>query len=304
SNSNARDILTDTKSIFKFPIKNSYNYLKLLEFISQKKEITSCIISTDSDVEGCNIGLMDAYPIIKKSKNIVKLSQLWLSSLQKSEILQAYNNQIKPKWSWAYAGETRAILDAIIGFSATREITLTLKNQLKRLNVQFVSIGRVQTSLLYLIYLREQQIRTFVPKSFWVINALIINNGEKYICPHLMNPFQKKEVSELIFSQIKNEKKGFIKRKESKSVLKYPPTPLNTSKTLQLITKHIKTTATHALKILEDLYLSQLITYPRTDSDKYKPSFDHSKNLTQFLTHSQYGNYNKFLIKNTQIFPN
>ncbi len=304
SKSNPREILTDTNSIFKFPVKTAYNYIKLLEFMAQKKGITSCIIGTDADVEGCNIGLIDAFPIIKKFNNTINLTQLWLSSLQKLDILHAYNNQIQPKWNWAHAGEARAILDAVIGFSATKKITLTLKDLLKSLNMQFVSIGRVQTSLLYLIYLREQQIRKFVPKPFWVINAIITNNREKYICPHLKNPFQQEENSKLIYNQIKDEEKGFIKSKESKTISKFPPTPLNTSKALQLITRHTSVTAIFALKILEDLYLNQLITYPRTDTDKYKPTFDHPKNLSQFHTHSEYGPYSQFLIQKNQTTPN
>ncbi|MBA7700533.1 DNA topoisomerase 1 [subsurface metagenome] len=286
-----RDILTNPDSIFKFPSTYANNYIRLLAFISKKLNVNSCIIGTDADVEGCNIGLVDAYSVIKKSKNITKISQLWLSSLQKQDIIRAYNNQIQPKWSWAYAGEARAIIDAIIGFSATREVSLTLKSLIKKANVQFVSIGRVQTCLLYLIFLRGTQIRNFIPKPFWVINAIVENNGFKYVCPNLKNPIQEKKTAETVFNKIRNERNGYIKNINSRTILKYPPTPLNTSKALQLIIKHSNVTAIHALKILEDLYLNQLITYPRTDTDKYKESFNHTENITQFLTHADYGDF-------------
>ncbi len=299
-----RDILTNSDSIFKFPSTYANNYIRLLAFISKKLNINSCIIGTDADVEGCNIGLVDAYSVVKNSKNITKISQLWLSSLQKQDIIRAYNNQIQPKWSWAYAGEARAIIDAIIGFSATREVSLTLKSLTKKANVQFVSIGRVQTCLLYLIFLRETQIRNFIPKPFWVINAIVENNGFKYVCPNLKNPIQDKKTAENVFNKIQNERIGFIKNKNSRTVLKYPPTPLNTSKALQLIIKHSNVTAMHALKIMEDLYLNQLITYPRTDTDKYKESFNHKENITQFLTHTDYGDFSRFLINKNKTIPN
>lgn len=304
SKSDPRDILIDPKSIFKYPMKYGYNYLKLLEFVSQKENINSCIIGTDADVEGCNIGLIDAFPVVKKAKNITDLSQLWLSSLQKSEIIKAYNSQIKPKWDWAYAGEVRAMIDALIGFSATREVSLTLRHVLRKINVQFVSIGRVQTCLLYLIYMRETQIKNFAPKAFWVINAEILNDNNKYKSEYLGNPIQTNENASKIHNKIRNEKQGLIKKQESNTKLIFPPTPLNTSRALQLITRYAGITAMHSLKILEDLYLNQLITYPRTDSDKYKPSFNHSDNITQFNSHSQYGNYSHFLLSKNQVTPN
>ncbi len=299
-----RDILINSDSIFKFPSIYANNYIRLLESVSKKANVNSCIIGTDADVEGCNIGLVDAYSVVKNSKNITKISQLWLSSLQKQDIIRAYNNQIQPKWGWAYAGEARAIIDAIIGFSATREVSLTLKSLIKKANVQFVSIGRVQTCLLYLIFLRETQIRKFIPKPFWVINAIVENNGFKYVCPNLKNPIQDKKTAETVFNKIRNERNGYIKNKNSRTILKYPPTPLNTSKALQLIIKHSNVTAIHALKIMEDLYLNQLITYPRTDTDKYKENFNHIENITQFLTHTDYGDFSRFLINKNRTVPN
>jgi len=304
SKSDPRDILTDPNSIFKFPIKYSQNYLKLLEFVSQKKNINMCIIGTDADVEGCNIGLIDAFPVIKKANRNIKISQLWLSSLQKNDIIKAYNSQITPKWNWAYAGEARAIIDATIGFSATREVSSTLRPILNKIKVQFVSIGRVQTCLLYLIYLREIQIKSFVPKPFWVIEAIVVSKGVHYKTSYLKNPIQQKKDAVNVFNKIKDEKKGIIQEISSQIQQNPLPTPLNTSKALQLITRHANTTAISALKILEDLYLNQLITYPRTDSDKYKPSFDHAVNIGQFTAHYQYGNFSKKLIGMNQTKPN
>ena len=63
-----------------------------------------------------------------------------------------------PKYSLGESGEARDIIDAFIGFSATREVTNTLRPLLNKFRVRFTSIGRVQTSLLYLIYLREKEV--------------------------------------------------------------------------------------------------------------------------------------------------
>jgi DNA topoisomerase-1 len=54
---------------------------------------------------------------------------------------------------------------------------------------------------------------------------------------------------------------------------------------------------------MNDLYLNKVITYPRTDSDIYKPSFNHSKLIQQYSAHSKYGTYASKLTKNKQFNP-
>ncbi len=44
SKSDPREILIDSESIFKYPSKYANNYIRLLEFVSKKQDIKSCII--------------------------------------------------------------------------------------------------------------------------------------------------------------------------------------------------------------------------------------------------------------------
>ena len=143
-----RQIITDPKAIDRFPAAYSKQFIYALR--EYGKKCNRCVIGTDADVEGAVIGLIDALPFVQQVNRNIKVDQMWLNTLQKKEIQNKYKNTIPPKWSWAYAGDARAMIDAMIGFSATREVTLTLKPILNSLGAQFTSIGRVQTSLLYL----------------------------------------------------------------------------------------------------------------------------------------------------------
>ncbi|MFW9824923.1 MAG: DNA topoisomerase, partial [Candidatus Thorarchaeota archaeon] len=58
-----------------------------------------------------------------------------------------------------------------------------------------------------------------------------------------------------------------------------------------------------ALKTMNALYLNKIISYPRTDSDVYKPGFQHQEILKSFSSHSQYGNYTSTLLKNNRTIP-
>ncbi len=300
---NPRDIIIDAGAIKKVPLNYAYPYIKALK--EYAKICDQCIIATDADIEGVNIGLFDALPFVKKANSVILVSQMWLSSLQKNEILNKYNNRITPKWSWGQSAEARAIIDAIIGFSATREVTNTFKPLLTKINQKFVSIGRVQTSLLYLIYLREKRIKDFIPEPYITINANLNYNNYKFKATHQLNPFrkEKEENAKKIYQKIKNEKIALILNNSQNKVERRPPTPLNTSKALVLLTKTLKISAIIAFNTMNTLYLNKIISYPRTDSDVYKSNFDHKQYLKKFTMHSQYGNYGTRLINVNKVIP-
>ncbi len=300
---NPRDIIIDAGAIKKVPLNYAYPYIKALK--EYAKICDQCIIATDADIEGVNIGLFDALPFVKQANSIILVSQMWLSSLQKNEILNKYSNRITPKWSWGQSAEARAIIDAIIGFSATREVTITLKPLLERIKERFVSIGRVQTSLLYLIYLRDDRIKEFLPEPYFTLGANLINNNSIINSQHQLNPFKKERKSDVkrIYQKIKDEKFAkIISNNENKTMTK-PPTPLNTSKALILLTRKLKISANVALNTLSNLYLNKIISYPRTDSDVYKENFDHKRYLNQFSSHPIYGTYTSHLLQKNKIKP-
>ena len=298
-----REIITNPNSIEKVPTRYARPFINALREYSKK--CIEVIISTDADIEGCNIGLIDAYTFIKQSNQNIKISQMWLSSLEMNEIKNKFKNTISPKWSWAQIGEARAIIDAIIGFSATREVTNTLRPLLTKLNRKFVSIGRVQTSLLYLIYLRDEEIQNFNPETYWNIVASLIEQKISFKAFHDLNPFKTdKEVqAKNIYQKIKNEKIAKIIKNTKSIIERRPPTPLNTSKVLVLITKNLRISAKSALKTMESLYLNKLISYPRTDSDRYRSDFNHIPYLHKFASHSQYGKYTSDLFREKRFKP-
>ena len=301
--SNPRDIITNPRAIEKVPINYAGPYIKALKEYS--KVSSHCIIGTDADMEGCTIGLFDALPFVKQINPNIKISQLWLSSLQKNEIINKFNNLIPPKYSWGESGEVRAIIDAFIGFSATREVTNTLRPLLNKFGVNFTSIGRVQTSLLYLIYLREQEITNFVPEPYFLIDAILVHTHGTFRAHHQFNPFSKAQEVKVrqIYQNIKYEKVGKLIDNSKNIIQRKPPNPLNTSKALVLLTKSLRISANRAMQTMNALYLNKIISYPRTDSDVYKPHFDHSEILQKFTLHSQYKNYTIKLLKNKRMNP-
>ncbi len=300
-----RNIITDKTSIQKKPNSYAKPYIQALKAYSKK--CNHCIIATDADIEGCNIGLIDALSNILPVNRSIQVSQLWLNTLQKQDILHAYANLIPPKYDWANSAEARAKIDATIGFSATREVSLTLKPVLHNLNAKFASIGRVQSSLLYLLYLREKEIREFKPDKYWIIQANLLpkTTSQPIILKvqHSKNPFKDENYAKSIYTKIQNAKSGNITKITNTPRKVTPPFPLNTSKALMLLTKQLGISANTALKTLEELYLNKLISYPRTDSNKYTSSFDHIQYLRNMVTNTVYGGWVQNLFQNNRVHP-
>jgi len=300
-----RNIITDKQAIAKTPVSYAGPYIKALK--TYAKICNHCIIATDADIEGCNIGLIDALTNIIPVNRGIKVSQLWLNTLQKQDIVRAYAKLITPKYEWANSGEARAIIDAVIGFSATREVSLTLKPVLNKLQTKFASIGRVQSSLLYLLYLREKEIRDFKPDKFWTIQANLLpkTTTQPIILKvhHTKNPFKVETVAKTIHANIQNAKKGTLTKVVNTPRKVRPPYPLNTSKALMLLTKRLGISAKVALKTLEELYLNKLISYPRTDSNKYPANFNHGQYLQKMVTNSSYGGWVQKLFQNNRVNP-
>ncbi|HMF33436.1 MAG TPA: DNA topoisomerase, partial [Candidatus Lokiarchaeia archaeon] len=300
-NSDPRDIIIDPDSLMRVQLPGVHGYVNALQYYGRRA--TTCVIGTDADVEGCTIGLIDALPFVFQVNPNISVLQLWVNSLQSKEVQRAYAQLSQPKYAWAEAGDARAIIDAIIGFSATREVTIALKTLLRNLKVKVASIGRVQTCLLYLIYLREKEIRGFTSVPYWVLSASINLQGQLISINHEKNPFKDENVATAIHNKIKSATSAILEVMNAQTVENRPPTPLNTTKALVLLTRQLGIPASLALKTMEELYLDQLISYPRTESDIYPKDYDHTPTLQKLATHSQYGKYAKQILATGQPNP-
>lgn len=261
------------------------------------------ILATDADEEGANIGL-EVYELSNKVRSIPAV-QMWFISLNPRELKQAFLMPQEPRWTWAYAVKARRIIDAMVGFSATREITVFLQDYIRKLQTRVFSIGRVQTPTLYLIYLREKEIRNFKPTPYWVLQIEFSINNEKFIAKHIDSPFKDEKIVMRVYEKIKNSTEGIVSDATEREEKVLPPTPLNTTKILILINNVLGLSSKKAMRILEDLYLAGLITYPRTETDKYPENYGHRANLVVLSKLDKLGKFaEKILTGELKLYRN
>jgi DNA topoisomerase-3 len=136
----------------------------------------------DGVVNACDAGregeLIFAY-LYEKAKAKLPVQRLWLSSMTKSAIEDAFSH-LRPGDEMASledAARSRSEADWIVGMNATRAATIRLRSSFDGA----VSLGRVQTPTLAILARREEEIKAFVPEPYWLVDAkFATEDGRRY----------------------------------------------------------------------------------------------------------------------------
>jgi len=254
------------------------------------------IIATDYDREGELIGV-EAIDLIKEyNKDINNIKRAKFSAITGYEIKSAFDKLVDVDYNLANAGESRQIIDLIWGAVLTRFISITSN----RYGKDFLSIGRVQSPTLALLVEREKEIQNFEPKTFWKIIATL-KKEKLFEATHSKGQFwDEKEVSD-IYNKIKDSKSATIKNVDKKVLKELPPAPFNTTTFLQSASA-LGISAAKAMSIAEELYMSGVISYPRTDNTVY-PSSLNLKGILQKLKNSPFSKETNEVINNGRSRP-
>lgn len=236
--------------------------------LSLAKKAGSITVATDYDVEGEVIGLN----IVRHLCGQNDASRMKFSTLTPAELNKAYEDKSSSlDWGQAIAGETRHYLDWMYGINLSRALMSAIKSTGR---FRIMSIGRVQGPALNLIVQKEKEIMAFKPKPYWQI-FITVKNSHVLELKHIKDIFKKSELSK--FDNLRG-KIGIAKTEKKKEVL--PPNPPFNLTTLQTEAyKFYGITPSKTLQAAQSLYLSGLISYPRTSSQKLPPSIGYKEIL-------------------------
>ena len=253
--------------------KKYYNTLSKLA-----KNAGSLTVATDYDVEGEVIGL-NAVRFICGQKDA---SRMKFSTLTPVELNEAYKNKSSTiNWGQAIAGETRHYLDWFYGINLSRALMSAIKSTGK---FKIMSIGRVQGPALNLIVQREKKIQEFKSKRYWQV-FITIKNSHVLELKHNKDIFGPEGVSDGVKKQLKKFEKleGTSAQAETrkKEQIILPNTPFNLTNLQMECYKLYGITPSRTLRIAQSLYLSGLISYPRTSSQKLPSSIKYKEILSK-----------------------
>lgn len=240
------------------------------EMKKRAKKCDKVYLATDPDREGEAISWHIAQ-ILKL--DMEENNRVAFNEITKTGVKSGMSNPHKIDVDLVNAQQARRILDRLVGY----ELSPFLWKKVKR----GLSAGRVQSVAVRLVVDRENEIRKFVPKEYWSIDA-------KFTAPSSRKVFDAALVSvdgEKLEIPNQTEADGILKRLENaeytvasvkKRVTKKQPAPPFITSTLQQeASRKLGFTAKRTMKAAQELYEGVdvegvgavgLITYMRTDS--------------------------------------
>jgi DNA topoisomerase-1 len=247
--------------------KKYYNTLSKLA-----KDAGSLTVATDYDVEGEVIGF-NAVRFICGQKDA---SRMKFSTLTSDELNEAYKNKFSTiNWGQAIAGETRHYLDWFYGINLSRALMNAIKSTGK---FKIMSIGRVQGPTLNLIVKREKKIQAFESEPYWQVFITIKNS-------HTLDLKLNKDIFNKEQLQKFEKLKGKLAQAETnkKQQISPPNPPFNLTNLQTESYKFYGITPSRTLRIAQSLYLSGLISYPRTSSQKIPSTINYKEILSKLV---------------------
>jgi DNA topoisomerase-1 len=246
-------------------------WIQAIAKVSQQADrfIDAC----DFDLEGSLIG----YMILKYACQGAdeKAQRMKFSTLTEDELKRAFANPLpKLNFRLVFAGMCRHEVDWLFGINLSRALTQSALKASGRYAT--LSTGRVQGPTLRFIVERQQEIEAFVPTPYWFIKVQLKVGGRVISADYENGSLEKRSDATQVVESCQG-KTGLIETLDSKDYDLAPPNPFDLSSLQNEAFRQLGMTPRISLGLAERLYLDQLISYPRTSSQKLPPSIGYER---------------------------
>ena len=249
-----------------------------IEMLCNREDVDTIINAGDADREGEIIVRTCIQKALKSKKT---LKRLWLPD-QTPETIAAAFADMKDENDYdnlANEGYARTYMDWLYGVNLTRYATLRTGTLLR--------VGRVIVPIVKAIYDRDMAIKNFVPEKYYTIvsrektrDEIVELQSKKRFDG---NQFQKAEEACCLYNAQTATVTAVKRKKDTIS----PGKLYSLSKLQNVLGKKYKMSMAESLEIIQRLYESGYLTYPRTNSeylataekDKVKKILENCKRL-------------------------
>ena len=243
---------------------------QLKAITDEAKKADSLILATDPDREGEAIS-WHVQEVLRGRKALPKdVERVTFNAITKSAVTEAMKRPRALDEDLIDAYRARRALDYLVGF--------TLSPVLWRKLPGAKSAGRVQSVALRLIVDREREIELFRAQEYWSVSALMEADGQEFLARLLR--FRGEKIERLsIGDQATAEAaktaveagRFSVASVETKPLTRNPPPPFMTSTLQQEAARKLGFSASHTMRVAQDLYEAGAITYMRTDGVDVAP---------------------------------
>ncbi|XP_014227771.1 DNA topoisomerase 3-beta-1 [Trichogramma pretiosum] len=278
----------DPAELFNCPTekKEAVPKLKIPYFLG--KEGGYCdylVLWLDCDKEGENICFEVIQAVQQGSSRRLNPNDIWrakFSAITDKDIKSALANLAKPNENEARSVDARQELDLRIGCAFTRFQTKFFQGKYGDLDASLISYGPCQTPTLGFCVQRHDEIQTFKPDPYWVLQLTVKSpDGQDVVLSWSRVRSFDKEVANIFLSHVKEHEYAVVKSIQSTEKSKARPIALNTVELMRVASSGLGMGPHHAMQIAERLYTQGYISYPRTETTSYPENFELTSTLKQ-----------------------
>ncbi|MDI9619376.1 MAG: DNA topoisomerase [Candidatus Nezhaarchaeota archaeon] len=274
--------------------KEGVQYMEALKALGRGAE--EVVLALDADVEGEGIAF-EVIEVVKSINPYAEFKRAWFSSIDRDELIAAFNNLRSPNRLLAEKCFARSIIDLTVGASFTRLLTLSVKavKPAALPKGRFISYGPCQSPTLYFVVQRALEREAFQSQKFYRVVAKLKVDGRVIEAEHAKGRFSSREDAEKAKVKADAAKTAEVAEVKGSKTRRAPPKPLDTIELESLASRHLNMRAKRALDLAEELYRRGFISYPRTETQVYPPSI--YERLKAFAAHPDLGQYVRGLLK-------
>ena len=244
---------------------------RIKEITDAAKGADRLILATDPDREGEAIS-WHVRELLGKRKALPKeVERVTFNAITKATVTEAMKHPRELDQDLIDAYLARRALDYLFGF--------TLSPVLWRKLPGAKSAGRVQSVALRLIVERDREIEAFKPQEYWSVLARLEQGGTEF--PARLVKFDGEKLERLslgeegVAMRAKAAVESSVFRVEevdTRPQKRNPYPPFTTSTLQQEAARKLGFSASHTMRIAQNLYEAGAITYMRTDGVQMDPS--------------------------------
>jgi len=224
------------------------------------KEATEVYIATDPDREGESIAWH-----IQQTLGIREYKRVTFNEITQARVREGLANARRINGQLVASQECRRVLDRLVGYLVTQE--------LRRVLGQPTSAGRVQSPALYLVVLREREIRNFKVVHHFGVELTFKDDTTGMAWTAVWQPipdFASKENPYIqdgtLAARVAATRAVIVESCEDGKKRRPPPPPFISSTLQQAASVALKWDPDKTMQVAQRLYEQGVITYHRTDN--------------------------------------
>ncbi|MFC7498135.1 type I DNA topoisomerase [Enterovirga sp. GCM10030262] len=243
---------------------------QLKAITDEAKKSDTLILATDPDREGEAIS-WHVQEVLQKRKALpAHVERVTFNAITKSAVTDAMAKPRQLDEDLIDAYRARRALDYLVGF--------TLSPVLWRKLPGAKSAGRVQSVALRLIVDREREIELFKAQEYWSVSATMEADGTEFLARLVRYKGDKidrltigDEGTAMAAKAAVEAGRFTVSSVETKPLTRNPPPPFTTSTLQQEAARKLGFSASHTMRVAQQLYEDGSITYMRTDGVDMAP---------------------------------